>query len=317
MFHRFDSVYIHGYGAYIPTVRESLETIGERQGKDGVSISKSLGVATKARPQADEDTVTMSWEAANRALGEIDRYSIGSIYIGSESHPYAVKPSAGIVATALGLSQEIMAVDTEFACKAGSAAVQIVASQVEAGSVRCGLAIGADASQAKPGDILEFTAGAGAAAFVLGAKETAIKIKSTMSYTTDTPDFWRRAYQKYPEHAGRFTGEPGYFGHLVTAARLFMEKLSMHAADFDYVVFHMPNGKFPVKAAKMLGFTQEQLTSGLTVPEIGNPYSASSLIGLCTLLDEISQPAKILFTSYGSGSGSDCFFIEHSGGNNE
>jgi hydroxymethylglutaryl-CoA synthase len=69
----------------------------------------------------------------------------------------------------------------------------------------------------------------------------------------------------------------------------------------------MPNGKFPLKVAKKMGISEKQLAVGLIVNEIGNPYSASSLIGLCRVLDKVKSGEKILLTSYGSGSGSDSF----------
>ncbi len=130
-----------------------------------------------------------------------------------------------------------------------------------------------------------------------------------MSITSDTPDFWRRALEPYPSHAGRFTGEPAYFKHVMGATKMILEKSKAEIKDFKYVVFHMPNGKFPMNVAKVFGVTKEQLLPGLVVTKIGNTYSGSSLLGLTSVLDIVEPGEKILMTSYGSGSGSDSFIF--------
>jgi hydroxymethylglutaryl-CoA synthase len=80
------------------------------------------------------------------------------------------------------------------------------------------LGIGADTSQGAPGDALEYSAAAGAAAFLFGREKILAVCEDTYAYMTDTPDFWRREYQYYPRHAGRFTGEPAYFKHILRAS---------------------------------------------------------------------------------------------------
>jgi len=91
------------------------------------------------------------------------------------------------------------------------------------------------------------------------------------------------------------------------AAMQLFTKANTKPEDVDYCVFHMPNGKFPREVAKRLGFTSAQLAPSLTVDHIGNPYSASSMMGLAAVLD-IAKPNKNIFmVSYGSGAGSDAF----------
>jgi hydroxymethylglutaryl-CoA synthase len=103
---------------------------------------------------------------------------------------------------------------------------RIVSSFVQSGQIRYGLAVGSDTAQARPGDALEYTAAAGAAAFVIGNEkdENALcRIDRTISFTTDTPDFWRPAEASFPQHAGRFTGEPGYFHHVRETVKGMLE----------------------------------------------------------------------------------------------
>jgi hydroxymethylglutaryl-CoA synthase len=178
---------------------------------------------------------------------------------------------------------------------------------VKAGEVEYALAIGADTSQGAPGDALEYSASAGAAAFIMGKKNLLATIDHTGTFMNDTPDFWRREYMHYPRHAGRFTGEPAYFAHVLGASEALLGKTGMKPKDFDFAVFHQPNGKFPMKVGKRLGFTTKQMETGWLVPTLGNTYSGASPLGLTAILDIAKPGQKIFMCSYGSGSGADSF----------
>jgi len=64
-----------------------------------------------------------------------------------------------------------------------------------------------------------------------------------------------------------------------------MAKARMKPGDFDYVIFHQPNGKFPFRVGAMLGFAKEQIEPGWLVSRLGNTYSGSSPLGLTATLD--------------------------------
>lgn len=302
---------IVGYGAYIPRYRINVESIASVWGADAEGYKRGLYVFEKSVPGLDQDTITLSVEAARYALRRagIRGTEIGALYVGSESHPYAVKPTGTIVAEAIGATPNCHTADFEFACKAGTEAMYVSYAQVKAGIIKYGMGIGADTSQGAPGDALEYTASAGAAAFIFGTEGIIARVDHTYTFMTDTPDFWRREHQFYPQHGGRFTGEPAYFRHTLGAARGIMEQAGLRPSDFRYVVFHQPNGKFPMEAGKKLGFTREQWETGLLTPWLGNTYSGASPIGLTAILDEASPGDRILMVSFGSGAGSDAFIF--------
>ncbi|MDI6916402.1 MAG: hydroxymethylglutaryl-CoA synthase [Thermoplasmatales archaeon] len=301
---------IVSYGGYVPRYRIETKEIARVWGKDE-SIGKGLGVFSKSVPGPDEDVATISVEAARNAMKKcsVNPGEIGAVYVGSESHPYAVKPTSTIVAEAIGAGPNLTAADYEFACKAGTAAIQTCMGLVSSGMIKYGLAIGSDTSQGAPGDALEYSASAGGAAFLIGKENVIAEINKTYSFTTDTPDFWRREGEKYPSHGGRFTGEPAYFKHTMNCAKGLFERTGTKPSDYKYAVFHQPNGKFPVNVGKMLGFTNEQIKTGLLTPRIGNTYSGSTPLGLAVILDVASPGDRIFAVSYGSGAGSDGFDI--------
>ncbi|MEW6329235.1 MAG: hydroxymethylglutaryl-CoA synthase [Candidatus Micrarchaeota archaeon] len=302
---------IVGYGVCIPKYRIRAEEITAVWGEEAKRINEGLGIFEKSVPDIDEDTATLATEAARDAIryAGVNPKHVGALFVGSESHPYAVKPTASIVAEAIGATPHLTAADFEFACKAGTVAMQCCMGMCRAGMIEYGLAIGSDMSQGRPGDALEYSASAGAGAMLIGKKEVIADIEATYSYTTDTPDFWRRPGADFPSHGGRFTGEPAYFKHIVNASKGLFERNNLKAEDFDYVVFHQPNGRFPLQAAKMLKIDAEKLKQGLVVPYIGNTYSGASLIGLASILDVAKPGERILMTSFGSGAGSDAFSI--------
>ncbi len=300
---------IVGYGAYVPRYRlPSSEITRIWKGGEGAGP-----VSEKSVPGLDEDVVTMSIEAARNALvrSGVDPRQIRAVWVGSESHPYAVKPTSTIVAEALGITPYTQAGDWEFACKAGTEALVAAMALVGSGMGDYAMALGMDTAQGKPGDALEYTAAAGGGAFIIGpAAESLAVIEGTFSFVTDTPDFWRRAGQKYPEHGGRFTGQPAYFKHITAAAEGLMAELKLTPEDFDHVVFHQPNVKFPKRVGRQLGFSAEQMEKGMLCDRIGNTYAGSSLIGLTAILDQAEPGDRVLAVSFGSGAGSDAFGLE-------
>jgi hydroxymethylglutaryl-CoA synthase len=302
---------IVSYGASIPRYRIKSEEIARVWGEDPDVIKKGLGVFEKSVPSPDQDTTTLSVDAARQAIarGGVDPASIGAIYVGSESHVYAVKPTATIVSEAIDADPHMTAADFEFACKAGTAAMQACMGLVKGGMLRNAMAIGADTSQGAPGDALEYSASAGAAAFIIGSEKVAATLNHTASYTTDTPDFWRREGQRYPTHGGRFTGEPAYFRHVKEASDRLLKDVGATPADYRYAVVHQPNGKFPVRMLEKLGFTSEQYKTGLLTPVIGNTYSGSSVVSLAAVLDEAAPGDRVFMCAYGSGAGADAFDI--------
>ncbi len=308
LMHPDRQVGIIGYGAYVPRYRLPGAEIA-RVWTNGLGGSP---VKEKAVAGLDEDVTTMSIEAARNALARarIDPLLIRAVWVGSESHPYAVKPTSTIVAESIGTSPNITAADWEFACKAGTEAVQASIGLVGSGMAGYTLAIGMDTAQGRPGDALEYTAASGGAAYIVGPADEACAVyQGSYSFVTDTPDFWRRPGEEYPSHGDRFTGEPAYFHHTLSAAQTLLEQMETTPEDYTYAVFHQPNVKFPSRAAEMLGFKPEQIKTGLLCNEVGNVYSGSSMLGLTAILD-VAQPGdRIFMVSYGSGAGSDAFDI--------
>ena len=102
-------------------------------------------------PGLDEDVATMSIEAARNALNRagIPRTQIRAVWVGSESHPYAVKPTSTLVAEAIGAVPNMQAADWQFACKAGTEAMVAAMGFVGSGMADYALAIGMDTAQGR------------------------------------------------------------------------------------------------------------------------------------------------------------------------
>lgn len=303
---------IVSYGFYLPKYRIKIEEIAKVWEKNPADIKKSLAIEEKTVASADEDCLTMAFESASMALANFSgkKEKIKIVFFGSETSSYAVNPNSTILAEFLGIEKKYLANDHQFACKAATGAMISAFGLINSGFAEYALVSASDKASAKPHDLLEYTVASGSASFILGKKELILELIDFDSFSSDTPDFWRRDGIRYPSHGGRFTGQPAYFYHIKKVSQSLFKKTKLRPTDFSYAIFHMPNGKFPQEVAKILGFTKEQIEPGLIGGYLGNSYTASALLGLCSVLDRAKTDELIFLASYGSGAGSDAFVFQ-------
>ncbi len=302
---------IVSYGFYIPQYRIKTENIAEVWGKNPEDVKKSLMIEEKTVAGIDEDSLTMAFESASSALStvSVDRSKIKIVLFGSETHPYAVNPASTILAEFLGVEKNYLAFDTEFACKAATGALISAQGLIKSGYSAYALITASDKGMGKTHDVLEYTAASGSVSLLLGKDDLILEILDFESFSSDTPDFWRREGMRYPSHGGRFTGKPSYFYHIEESAKSLFKKTGLTPKDFSYGVFHMPNGKFPIQVARSLGFIYPQIQDSLVIDYLGNSYTASALMGLMAVLEKAKTGDLIFLCSYGSGAGSDSFVL--------
>jgi hydroxymethylglutaryl-CoA synthase len=287
-------------------------------------VKHGLLLRTKSVAGIDEDSITIATEAAQNAIAMagIDPEKIEAVAVGSESKPYAVGTIARHVASFVGMGRNVYVADLEGACNAGMQALNFVESQIHAGKIRYGLAVGTDVAQAPISDPLEYACGAGAGAFVLGDTDLVATMVDSAAYSSLTLDFWRRDGVAVPSHFGRTTVE-AYIKHVIGAIEGILRKHEdMRLMDFDYLTFHQPSGYMPMKTCKMLSqekietlddpsvhdrikltpeFIEERVKPWLRVLDTGNTYAASTPIALSDILDHAKPGENALAVSYGSG----------------
>lgn len=316
---------ITGYGAYVPFMRIKVEEIYNvwRNVPENF-LTEKLKIAERAVLQPNEDTITLGIAASKEAIknARIDREKIEALYLGTCTNPYDTRPSATIIAEALGVNSYLMCGDIQFSGKSGTAAIQICMALVNSGMVRNGLAVGADTlnRHACPGRIFEYSASAGAAAFVIGKEEVIADIEGTCSYASDLSDFWRVEGDRYIQNTGITPGSPagdfypmfevGFVEHIEKASKALMQKLNSEPKDYTFAVFQQPCGLAPFVIGERLGFTEEQIKPGVIAPMIGDCGAASALLGLINVLDLSESGDRIFVASYGWGAGSDAFSIK-------
>src|SRR5881409_2995896 len=339
MSHR--GVGIVGYGVYIPWERiETEKIVRERERKRGKELEKVIekvrhGLLLREKSLAGhtEDTITIATEAAENAIrmAGISPEEIGSVTVGSESKPYAVGTIARHVASFVGVGENTFIADLEGACNSGMQGVGFIDAEIRSGRIRYGLAIGADVAQARRGDPLEYSAGAGAGAFVLGKTGVIATIEDIAPFSSLFMDFWRREGASVPKHFGRTTVE-AYKAHIIGAiANLFAKHRDLSLSEFDAITFHQPSGYLPMKTCNALAQeeipyvsdpsiarrmrlteseTEKKVKPWLRVMDTGNTYAASTLISLASIFDKAKPGDQVLAVSYGSGAYANATWFE-------
>ncbi len=179
------TVRVLGVGAATPSRRVAASEVGAAWGRGG------RGQFAVCAP--DEDTLTLAWEAASRALlaAGLEPAAVDGLYWGTSRPPFAEGPSYAFLASAVGCGPAVAGSLNAGSAHAGMEALGAGLDAVGAGTVRVALVIASDAVRPGPGTGFEARCGAGAAAFVLSLEGGTATIGSRITRTRPFLDRYR------------------------------------------------------------------------------------------------------------------------------
>jgi len=309
---------IVAYGAALPYRRIAVKTILDVWGNSSLDIlQKHLKLSERAVLFFDEDTNTLAVEAARTALEQagLAGGDLEAVYLGTGTNPWASNPSSSVVAEAVGAGPNIICADLQFSGKSGTAAMQALLGLTESGLAKRGLAIGSDTlnRHVSPGEIYEYTASAGAAAFVIGTDDVVARVLGMQSFTSSLNEWFRVEGERFIKTSTPNIPDAlrlGLAEHVAPAVLGLNRKLGLKPSDYTYAVFQQPYGFVPYMMAGILELKPEQVAAGEISHEIGDCGAASALLGLANVLDQARPGDRVLLASYGFGAGADAFALE-------
>ncbi|SEO92378.1 hydroxymethylglutaryl-CoA synthase [Halorientalis persicus] len=288
---------IRAVGAYAPRLRVAAEEFAEAWGSFEAS-----GIEEKAVPEADEDALTMGWEAARRALaaGDADAAEVDWLGFATTNPPMAEEDPTVRLGSFLGVADDTTRQTFTGSTRAGTRAL-FAALEAETDGVA--LVVAADCPQGEPSDAHEHAAGAGAAAFLVGPDAPAP--------ITDRAEH----AEPYPGTRFRRAGSEDVEGIDVTSydREAFRETLAgavdaVDADDPDAAAVQAPDGGLPYRAAGAMGLDNGTIHTCATVQELGDTAAASVPLSLAKALADGHE--TVLGAGYGSGGGADAFVVE-------
>lgn len=323
-----EAIAFHGPQHYI-----ELADLANARGVDPDKYTKGLGQTKMAVATPMEDSVTLSVNAARKALENFDiNYNdIGTLVVGTESGVDHSKPVAVYVHEALGLRSNCHTYETKHACFGAMAAVFSANDWISCGRAEGSkaLIIASDIARYPIGDPGEPTQGAGAVAMVISDKPNLLYFDSDISgnYTKHVMDFWRPLYSKTAFVDGHYSIEcylNALEGALVDALSKATIPELYKIDQLQACIYHVPFAKmaakahhrhFEVDAGEKIDRESERFNdvrksfAEKTGPWlslnaiVGNIYTGSVFLSLIDLLRRSSSTEikQISMFSYGSG----------------
>ena len=287
---------IISYGAYIPLWRLARDAIAEAWGSGSIRGERSVA-------NNDEDTITMSIEAAIDCSAGLRREEIDGLYFASTTSPYKEKECSTLVAMAADLKPEIITADFANSLTAGTAALRAALDAVVSGSAGQILVTASDCRLGYPGSNYEQTFGDAAVALLIGnTDKPAVIVESSYSLSNELYDVWRLDKDIYVQSwEDRFIIEHGYIENMERAISGLLQKKTLSIQDINKAVLYAPTLRAQQRLARRLGFDVNMQIQNLLINDVGITGCAHALLMLVAALEEAKAGDKILVASYGSG----------------
>lgn len=289
---------IAGLGAYAPRLRIDTEMIAEALGQ-----ADAAGIDRKAVPEADEDALTMAFEAATQALdaAEADGDDIRHLAFATTTPPMDEEDLTARLANMLGAPGAVRTHTETGSTRAGATALD---AALDASHDGIALVVASDCPQSAPDSRIEHAAGAGAAAAVIDASGVAVVDSASHVEPYPGTRFRERGDSETTGLGITQYDRDAFTGTLEAAAA----ELSTDTDTIDATAVQSPDGKLPYRAAGALGVETETIAAASTVNTLGDTGAASTLIGAARSFANGAE--RVLLAAYGSGAGATLLVVD-------
>lgn len=289
-----NKVGITSCSVYIPYYYIERSTIGRAWGSRGMKGRRSMA-------NADEDSLTMSVEAARGCLKTVPRSSITHHFNATTTSPYVEKSGATLISTACDLRSDVMSVDFNSSLRGFASALKLAINTVDADANANVLVTAADTRNAAPKSNEEQLFGDAAVAVTVGRNDPILVPRSFAAVDNEIHDFWRNDGEHIINTTEqRFAVDEGYLVSVPAAVNAALENAGITSTAVTKLIVNTPGLKDYLKVAKICGFAQEQIQDPLMM-EVGCCGTAHVGLVLASFLETAKAGDIIVMADYGTG----------------
>jgi 3-hydroxy-3-methylglutaryl CoA synthase len=288
---------IKAYAVCIPRLRMDRASIAAAHSWSLPAL-KGLGKGERSFCSWDEDSITMSVEAARACVAPAERAQIGSLTFASTTAPFADLQNSNVVVNASGFPAGTATLDAAGSVRAGLAAL---IRALRSGEGADSMVVAADDRRAKPGSAQEMQYGCGAAALRVGAGACIARFLGSASSASQFADHFRANGEKYDYYwEERWVRDEGHLKIIPEAVgRLFAEQ-RIGGEAIDHFCMPSPISGGAAAVAKRLKIKPEAVVDNLAA-KCGDTGAAHPLFMLAAALERAAPGQKILVVGFGAG----------------
>ena len=286
---------------YIPKLRLLRKSVAESNAWLAPNLM-GKGKGTRSMANWDEDSVTMSVEAARRLLGpEDDRSHVDNVFLASTTMPFADRLNSGIVRAALTLEESTQCTDISSTLKCGTTALINAISSVQSGKSDYSLVLSSDKRKSRVGSSQELDFGDASAAIGISNKDIIAKVLATSSVSVDFVDHFRAPNEEFDYNwEERWIRDEGYLKIIPKLVNNLLKENDINPSEIKKFILPCIFPRVPQTISKICGIDPENVVDNLAL-NVGDSGSAHPLLMLTHVLENAEPNEKILVCSFGGG----------------
>ncbi len=290
---------IQSWGVRLPRLRLQRSSIGAANAWSNAAL-KPLASGERTLCNWDEDAITMAVEAARNCLDGTVRSRVQSLTFASTTFPFADRQNSVVVAEALNLTEDTVALDIGNSQRAGTTAL-LNALRGKSVAVVPALVIAADRRLAKAASVQEMVYGDGAAAMLLGTDDLVAEFCGGHSRLVDFVDHYRGQRHAYDyEWEERWIRDEGYLKIVPATVAEALQQLNIAAADIRHFALPAWQSQTCEAVARKIGIKSECVADTLQ-KTCGDTGAAHPLMQLAAMLERAQPGELICLVGFGQG----------------